>query len=427
VSSGADFAIGEFGISANPLTLRAGIGSYAETKTITTGAINAYFPLGSTFFIKLLQPDSTGNLTAVESSFSLEAATISPNTGGASLFATSAVIEFNPAASDVSKSFEAVHLGSVILDIDPVDTSIPSVEVTIVINTPASLGNAPNTFDAGLITLGHSRGIPPHILKGDVRQEAGPNFNPKAYRYEPLSVDCPLISGGQNLRTKPPYSLYRLATSNGLAQGTDILTDDISPRSIYYIVVTAPCSSQCVTACDTTTQKCNIRRLISDTDQLVPALAIFQANDATQRWSYWSPKRSSACLTFTAQTPLAASFGLLQLLYSTAQGYGWAGINGHRNPSYLFDTPSNLAAGGGSLDPASGYLRRQYLTANPTVSQTAPHFNGVSDFTNAWVRALNDYNHSSPTCPPPPTPCYGTSVLNFSGRYTPVRSSNIFP
>ena len=260
-----------------------------------------------------------------------------------------------------------------------------------------------------LIGLAHERGIPPHFLKAQVRQEAGPSFDPEAYRYEPLSVDLASISAGLDQRIKAPYSLYRLATADGLIQGSDIVFADITPRSIYSII------------------RGRVLRPIAPSDTLVSALEIYQNNDAVNRWSTFSPARARlvskdpTLLAFTAQTPLAASYGLLQILYRTAiDVMNWPGVDGHRNPSLLFDTSANQTAGGGSLTLASGYLRRIYSRANPSVSVTMPAFDSPNSFASAFEKAFNFYNHASITG------AYGASVLRFVPRYAPVPSSTIF-
>lgn len=363
------------------LTLKGGTGAgpsdpTTQSKTLDTSTrpvtISAAFPLGALFFLQLTKPDQTG----VVSTFSLSGPAIAPFLTGPSLFSSHAIIEFGSGTVDDTKYFRAVHLGIELITIAPLDTSLPTVTVSITVNSPARLGSTHNQFDSSLIALGHQRGIPPQFLKGQLAQESG--FNPNSYRYEPLSVDMNYVFATQNLRSQSPYSLYRLATSDGLAQGTRILTADVSPRSIYNIVVSGA------------------ERPITNADTLVSAENIYNTNDDTQNWSTYSPARARrvalnpALLQFTAQTPLAASYGLLQILYSTAIApMGWSGIGGAQNPSYLFDTDLNIAGGGGSLSVASDYLRRVFSRANPTVSVADPSFSSPSDFINAFTNAYD--------------------------------------
>lgn len=321
-----------------------------------------------------------GSRTPLPSSFALANAVISPSITGATLFSGNVAIEFDRNTTGTVKYFQAVHRGAVNLVVTPTDTSINAVTMAINVIPPDSLGTTQPTYDAALIDKAHQRGIPPQFLKGQVQQES--RFNPQSYRYEPLSIDLASVSGGRNhVRTVAPYSLYRLATSDGLAQGTQILTADISPRSVYRI------------------NRNGTLRAIADADQFVSASEIYTANDATQHWSTNSPARAQtvrvnpALLNFTAQTPLASSYGLLQILYTTAIApMRWTGVNGAQNPSNLFDINQNIAAGGGSLELGSGYLRRIFSQANPSVNVASPNFTAPADLNSAFQNAFNFYN-----------------------------------
>ena len=400
--------------SASPLAFVVGIGSdplssLTERKSATGGLETANVPLGAVFFIKLVN-DINGTITPVDSSFSLGLSTVTPAISTEpTLFKDNVVILFDTiSSSSTFKVFQAVHLGNVVLTITPTNTTISPVKLKIQVNNPASLGTTHTEIDNVLSDLGHRRGIPPHMLKGQVKRES--SFSPTAYRYEPLSVDLGWISAGQNLRTTNPYNLYRLATTDGLAQGSDILDEDITPRSIYSI------------------RRDDAIRAIANTDQLVSAHEIYNENDVAHRWSTYSPARARAVqanpevLKFTAQTPLAASFGYLQILYSTAdKPMRWTGnTNGDRNPSFLFDTSDNLQNGGGSLVLGTGYLRGIFSRANPTLDVNIPSFNSATSLEQAFTRDFNYYNHGNPTGE------YGTSVITFSRTFTPVPSGAIF-
>jgi hypothetical protein len=389
--------------------------SAAETTPITQAVTEARFPLGSAFSFQLWKINQDETRTAVPSLFTLRSHSLIPSVPLTALFKNNVIIEFAPSRVDSIKFFQAVHLGESILDIIPSDTSITPVRVRIIINEPLRLGSSQNQFDPRLISLGNQRGIPPQMLKGQARKESGPNFNPQAYRYEPLSVDFAYISRGKDLRTSQPYSFYRLATTDGLLQGTNINMDDISPRSIY-----------CISRND-------VLRRIDNSDQFVSAREIYLQNDKTtscsgnQNWSINSAKKADlvaknpALLDFTAQTSLAASYGLLQILYSTAvETMDWQGINGAHNPNLLFDTDANLRLGGGSLGLGSGYLVIVFPRANSKVSLMNPTFSNQASLEDAFRAAFNYYNHSSPEGD------YGREVLNFSLRFKPVSPTGIF-
>lgn len=409
-----------------PLQVVAGFGdSPADPGTETTPAedgLTASVPLGSVFFLQLADEDST----PIESRFSLAPATVDP-IDGATLFANHVAIEFDAASEAEIKFFQAVHLGEVLATLEPTDTSIEPVQVRIRVRNPSRLGTR-SDFDDLFIDLGHQRGLPPQLLKGIARRESGPRFDAEAYRYEPLGPagDLRAISGGDNLRTQIPYSRYRLATTDGLAAGTDILDSDISPRSIYFI------------------RRAGQLRRIMDTDQFVSALEIFRENDSflgtkdpsvtDQRWSAFAPRslmnrirRDPDQLDFTAQTPLAASYGVMQMLYTTAIApMGWTGLKAtgacriepeECNPSFLFDTTDNIDAGGGTLALAADYLRRSFESENRAVSQTDPRFGDPAQLEAAYRNMLRRYNRRGD---------YPNEVLAFARGFAPVPATSIF-
>ncbi len=409
---------GVFIASQNPsVALAASIEGRAEEPTqITQGQTKiARIPLGSTLRLKIQREDGT----PVPSTFSLGAAVVNPAVPAATLFKNNVVIMFDRDAIGSQKDFRAVHKGTVTLNIVPTDTTIAPVTVSIQVVNPERLGSQQNQFDDLFIEFGHRRGIPPQILKGVARREGGANFNPRAYRYEPLTIDYLLVSRAQDIRQQFSYSRYRLRTSDGLSQGASLLADDISPRSIYYL------------------KRAGVLRGITATDELVSALEIFQQNDSlfgmkdasvpNQRWG--SPGVTNRALldsfiaqpnllNFTAQTTIAASYGIMQLLYTTAiRPMGWTGIKTAGacdidptdcNPSYLFDLPQNISIGGGSVVLASEFLRRGFVRYNPTVSLNDPAYLSNTNLDQNYVDMFQIYNLK---------PQYGTDILN---QYAPL-------
>jgi hypothetical protein len=100
----------------------------------------------------------------------------------------------------------------------------------------------------------------------------------------------------------------------------------------------------------------------------------------------------------------------------------WQGVSGARNPSLLFDTPTNLTNGGGSLQLGTDELRKEFTTANPNLDSANPAIQSSDDLLAAFKNALNRYNHGSTNDSPP----YGSGVLSDSLPYTPVLQSTIF-
>jgi len=413
------FCVDDITFERDGLELQAGLGAgpqdpTTESRTIGNQPVLASVPLGSRFFLRVIRRDPQGGPVPISGTFMVGTAVLDPPITVPALFPQGVVIQFSPQTTVDLRVFRAVHLGEVPLEFRPADPSIPAVRVRIQVTRPISLGTTRADFDQTLIDLGHIRGVPPHFLKGQVRRES--NFDPQAYRYEPLSVDFAYISRGQNLRNQDPYSLHRLATSDGLAQGSSIRSEDISPRSVYCII------------------RRGVRRRIQATDDFVSATDIFAANDSvpsggatgciSQNWSRFSAVPSQEELAFTAQTPLAASFGLLQILYSPAIApMQWPGLTGtgERNPHFLFDTDTNVRMGGGSLVLGSGYLRRVFARANPAITMAQPNFTDDVAFQNAYMRAFNFYNHGSGAG------SYGTDVLGFAAGFLPVPPGRIFP
>ncbi|MBI2840604.1 MAG: hypothetical protein HYX75_19995 [Acidobacteria bacterium] len=386
----------------------------------------ARFPLGSTFFIQLAkqEEEEDGEEIPVESRYTLEPALIDPPASGTSLFPNNVVIEFDRNTPSTTKFFQAIHMGRVVLSVTPVDDSDPPVSLQIVVNAPSGLGTTHNALDTTLVTAAHRHGIPPQMVKGQAERESG--FNPEGYRYEPLSCDLAYMSTCNravtracrmrivqcDLRRNRPYSLYRLETSDRLAQGAEIaLPADVEKRRRFFII-------------DPRTHR---RRRIQDRDRLVSARQIFEQNDRVQHWSRHNQclarqvRDNPGLLDFTAQTTVAASYGYLQVLYSTAIApMAWRGPGGRRNPSLLFDTAANIAAGGGSVELGTGYLNRVLPPANPDVSQADPIFTNRAGVDSTFSRAFNVYNHSSASG------SYGPDVVARSLRYPSVRSTSIF-
>ena len=381
-----------------------------DTSAGTNATIAAQYPLGSLFYLQIVKSD----LAAVPSRFQLTAPAISPPLEKPALFAQEAVLPFDINSPGPTKYFRAVHLGTATLTITPVDTSLPPITVSLTVTRPTSLGNSIPEFDSDLINIGHKTGIPPTLIKGQAHREAFKDgrFDRSAYRYEPFTVDCQWTSRGKNTRTQAVFRDYRLATvqdgTNGpLTQGSKVIQDDISPRTLYSIL-------------DPVTRR---RRPITNNDQFVSAREIFDVNDggratSGQRWFVEKPeihpcKQNLDLLNFTAQTTLAGSYGLFQVLHDTAvTTLKWAGLDGNsdrKNPSYLFDTTDNLNRGGGTIGLAQELVRKFYPSGTPA---------SQSEFRQGFIKSYVDgYNGRA---------SYGTEVFGFAANYGPVQNGSIF-
>lgn len=159
-------------------------------------------------------------------------------------------------------------------------------------------------------------------------------------------------------------------------------------------------------------------------------------NNGIQHWSRWARRdvletirTNPAILEFVAQTPLASSYGLLQILYATAiLEMRWPGVTaGGQNPSFLFDTTENQQAGGGSLDLGTRYFVGTYREVNSGVDHVAPQFADMSELRTSFIRGFNRYNHKYRNSDDArySTDRYGTAILGFSDKYVPVRAGAI--
>ncbi len=254
-----------------------------------------------------------------------------------------------------------------------VDGKTADLHVSVV--APAALGTTGNQLDYLINLFAHSRGIPPQWIKSQVRTESD-KWNPLSFRYEPLSFDLKSVSRLYKnkklttpLREKIPYSRYRLATgpSDGaLTQDPALLPMDIAPRESLFVK-----DSQ------------NNKVPIDASMKYVSARAIYDANYLHQGWHKHNSKLhdqvkaayakdpSKDPLAFTAQTTIASSYGLLQVMYTTAISpmlwKNWPKDPNPTplNPSFLFDTAANVAEGDGSLAIGTAYVIKKYKETNP--------------------------------------------------------------
>ncbi|SRR6266481_240738 len=377
----------------------------------------AHLPLGSKFQIRLLQTNPDGTTSGVPVAlFKLGAASFVNTLDSGSVFPNNVTLAYTQPANDTGQ-FQAVHLGSQPLTITPNDTSISPVQINIVIETPTALGSRHPEVDALVFPIADRKGILPQYVKGQMHQESGGIFNPRAFRYEPLNGsvgDFGVISRHKDLRaTGNPYTHYRFATQtdcrdNALATGDLLRTEDVSPRSKYNI---CPPDQQC--------------RPIDPADSFVTALAIITANPR-QNWQKnpnfrlvtSAAARGDACNSiWTAQTSLASSYGFFQVIYAKAIDLRWPGADGGlKNPSFLFDTPENLAIHGGSSELGTDIVEHAVVQLNSAESSN-PNFNVESDLQDIFKVAWHKYNAD---------PAYPANVLMKTSLYPPQPARSIF-
>lgn len=349
--------------------------SFATQAQITaTGSVKLQLTLG--LAVKISVNNSDGSLLAHEVAFSDhdlengidETIALFPDAAAAVLGATGPTLE-----TTLAVFHRGISTGILNVDGKSIDLEVSAV-------APTAMGSEGNQFDQVIFDVAHKRGIPPQWVKAQIGGEAE-DWNPESYRYEPLSID---LTYKEKLRLKGPYKRYRLATGaadGDLPKGKDLIDADIVPRAKMR-VSTPPGSTQLSPI--TLDMQCPVR-CISVRD-------IYDANLKIQRWDQpgvGNPAKAKWIkeqikngqpdpLNFTAQTTTAGSYGLMQVLYSTAiSQLDWLKANSETdekpvNPSFLFDTPDNIANGNGSLGLG---------TAHTIIKMNKKAFDSLADFT----------------------------------------------
>lgn len=420
-----DFSFDDSGPYDYTLTGQILDGTAQESKHLgATTTAYAQVPLGLELKLALL---NNGNPTTAQ--YTLAPAVLT-GVANPTLYPTNVALEYDQDTPAAAKTFRAVHIGTQTLYINA-GPNTPVLNVTVGVFDPGALGPSDNAFDQQLVVWGNKRGIPPHILKGLIRQE-GP-FDPLEYRYEPLNGDTGdiYVSDLHDVRSDEPWLHYRMATSDGLPKG-DLLIDlnqgssyaiddDISPREKYDVPRGADGKMRALEPTDVCPAAC------------VSAGEIYAANDGDEHWSkYANPKTFDASdagdvanlNSFTAQTPLAASYGLMQTMYAVAMEYGWATDDGRQNPSLLFDTAENWAVGGGSLSLGTLEFYKRYRKCRLGDWATDPDFDDSDEYQSMIIDALNYYNHGNKQT----NMTYGQNAWNYSLKFLPTHpASKIFP
>jgi len=420
------WGITSLAVLQNPIDVTGEIldGSALETKKAVTPdqTIYAQVPLGLELRLGLKR-----NGVYISAKYELSPATLS-NVATPTLYPTNVVLEYNRDKHEGQKTFRGVHLGTQKLTVTPDDTNIKPFTFTLGVFDPGNLGNTDVQYDPLFVAWGNKRGFPPHILKGLVRQE-GP-FDPFSYRYEPLNA----TTGDRFIQTRlstAPYASYLLLTSTGIAKGALLLdlnagqtaytvTDDVSPRKALVLPRATGPTPTPITPLDVCPNGC------------VSARQIFEANDGKQNWSDpsyvgnvdWWDNQHLAMLEFTAQTPTAASYGLMQTMYVRAIELQWQTTDGKQNPSLLFDTPANTNIGGGSLSIGTRELYSAYRACNAPDLATNPDFADTDAYASQIIDTFNWYNHGNATL----NVDYGDKAWAFSQQFSPSHPlSKIFP
>jgi hypothetical protein len=446
-------------------TLHAGIGPTPqamsdESTPITGAAIEAHFPLGSLFYLKLL----CAKQTTITSAFTLQSPASVTGEVDDPIFPGQIVVEFSPSKIEESKFFRAVHLGFQQLTITPTDGS-GAVTVFLHIDKPAALGSAANDVDQKMIEVGNLRGIPPQFLKGQAEKES--NFNRVDYRYEPITEDYKAyhslaatvtndnppkkvieVADAGRLSSQAPYADFRfpslkpsaysdkvykgkqiselLATDYAYAQfgaalsqgsGTADAPDDVSARpfAVTKLRIPTPRGKMPNTILPASESQ---DRILGSAREIVNGSPKqnYLSGSVYARATLDEFNKHPDLLDFTAQTSLAATHGMFHVLYRAAIDLGWPGQNGNRGPGWLYDTTENWKRKQGSIYVAATKHLKEFRTH--IARQLSPVFTDDDAFQTAFRVTIQEYN--------PGMRGYGQAVLGKSAAYLPKAAGAIF-
>jgi hypothetical protein len=323
-----------------------------------------------------------------------------------------------------------VHSGSIVLN---VSTSSGQFTVPVqVVASGYSLGSTHPTdmqgedIDKPILGFADLHGIPPQIVKAVVRQEASAAFDATSYRYEPLALDFRQFSTGPDKRKNSTFANFIVQTvpdsldSNGFAEGGEIDSTDRALRERLKVTLGSD-GKPLAMMLQPAGRGANPRNVLPS-DSPIPMENILFTGNGYYNWytskvpstvqdemAYLAFRRHNH-KPFTAQTVLAASFGLMQVTPGTASGYGYTTGGSVRQPSDLFDATTCIDIGSNVLAGVSQTLPVPSTFAHP------------GDLRKAWAEAVSFYQGAkrSYVIQNGPTD-YGKSVIAFSDLYFPLQ------
>ncbi len=208
-----------------------------------------------------------------------------------------------------------------------------------------------------------------------------------SYRYEPLGPwvgDYAVMSRGPDFRANQ-YTAYTLAADkdwkdpNGILQGANVSAGDLDTKN------NVCCSTW--------------REIITNS----PRANYKSANKDRYITDYLCTNDD-----FTAQTSLAASYGLFQMMFQTAWEHG---LRAH--PTALYDTDVNIQSDTNSTYIATRMIELLFAKKYGPSPQLNGLFDLISDFKSVWSK----YNTR---------PGYSDDVANRVPQYRPTAQSIVF-
>lgn len=260
--------------------------------------------------------------------------------------------------------------------------------------------------------------MPPQFIKAHGRKESFPAFNRLSYRYEPIGEpwvsDLDAVSNRpSNLRDAEPFKHYRLATQQDavnapLQKGGLLSNDDRDVRKDYLIGCDAAGAGGQRIGEGERSPNPTAWEIVRCTDtQRKINWAVSAKENATERL------RRIRENPFTAQTAIAASYGLLQMTFrrSIANELWPADVTPH--PSALLDTDANLAVGAGSLRLSTRDSAREFVGLwGPGVPDSPSAL--LARFRGVWFK----YNSKEKQ--------YAEKVAAFAAEYMPAPQCPVF-
>lgn len=391
-------------------------------------------PLGVRFALRL-QRSEAGSWSDVPSVYELGAAQL-VDVSAASLYPQTALLQFDAASTSDEKVFQGVHIGSQVLVVKPSGSSFPTQQLSVSVYQPLMLGSSHHTvvynnesfnLDGQIVKWANRRGIPPQIIKGLMTQETG-TFSPMTWRYEPLTTDWPGFElDGHDDRSLDKYDPYRIEfdeDNTHYGRGVMLIdAEDVHPRAVFLL------------------DKAAGTYILPDGLQDVKASNIVLQNDFWQHWvkNYTSDKvvqgilktdaGKLSLLNWNAQTTLASSYGLMQVLFeeSFVTDYKGIGVKGSHRPFYLFDLATNIALGGGSIQVGTAVFANKFgMQADfEGLDSATPAFVSSGDCDVFLAKSLARYNGSWSKKHPKDISKYGSLAFGFSLLYPPSVTSSL--
>lgn len=255
-----------------------------------------------------------------------------------SLFPNDIGVFFDPGTDSSEKEFQTVHLGEVeLIAYDP--TTLKQLAAKkIKVEKPSKLGTTNNQYDSEIIDAADKIGIPPQYIKGHIEKESD-GFKLDSFRYEP-GIDLQQVQPNKD-KTNYLYKQHLLAENATMPDTLD--NKSLRDKYSYDAQWTFPPASW-----DPKQQPpvINEPKIVVD---YVTCANIFYRNDkrnvhenwtppigilnpgTTTDWTnknidykiinlhtHWVDKETD----FVAQTIIASSYGLLQMMYAHAVNEG---------------------------------------------------------------------------------------------------------